>query len=138
MYKTLPFIFLCLVMFASVLPTRSEEQSKDKLLVLWTSGDRDVALKVCFMYTHAAINNGWFAKVRLVVWGPSAKLLSTDLELQQKVKVMQESGVEVLACIACANQYGVTEDLQNLGIEVKGMGVPLTEMLKSGWKQLTF
>jgi hypothetical protein len=138
MYKYLTLIILCVVIFASVLPASSKEQPNDKLVVLWTSGDRDVALKVCLMYTHAAKNNGWFDQVRLVVWGPSSKLLSTDLELQQKIKTMQESGIEVLACIVCANQYGVTDDLRNLGIEVKAMGAPLTDMLKSDWKQLTF
>lgn len=70
--------------------------------------------------------------------GPSAKLLSHDLELQQKIKAMQKDGVEVLACIACADQYGVTQNLLELDIDVKGMGVPLTDMLKSGWKQLNF
>jgi hypothetical protein len=136
MIKVIPIILSLVFIMAIVKPTIGKEDSK--LVVLWTSGDRDVALKVCFMYTHAAKNNGWFEDVRLVVWGPSAKLLSHDLELQQKIKAMQKDGVEVLACIACANQYGVTEDLQKLDIKVKGMGVPLTDMLKSGWKQLTF
>ena len=42
------------------------------------------------------------------------------------------------ACIACANAYGVTEDLRKLGYDVKGMGKPLTDYLKSGAKVLTF
>ena len=124
MYKIVPLVILLVVVFASVIPVTSKAQTQEKLFVLWTSGDRDVALKVCLMYTHAAIKNEWFDQTRLVVWGPSAKLLSHDLELQQKVKAMQEDGVEVLACIVCANQYSVTEDLRKLGIEVKGMGAP--------------
>jgi len=42
------------------------------------------------------------------------------------------------ACVVCANAYGVTEDLKALGFDVKGMGKPLTEYLKSGKKVLTF
>ncbi len=136
MIKLIPLLLSLISILAVVRPSLADENNK--LVVLWTSSDRDVALKVCFMYTHATKKNGWFEEVRLVVWGPSAKLLSHDIELQQKIKAMQNDGVEVLACIACANQYGVTEDLRKLGIEVKGMGVPLSDMLKTGWKQLTF
>ena len=109
-----------------------------KLLVLWTSGDRDVALKMVFMYTNAAKNKGWWDEIRLVVWGPSSKLLSEDDELQEYIKKMKDSGVELLACKACADSYGVSEKLEELGIDVKYMGMPLTSMLKSDWISMTF
>lgn len=138
MLKLFPLLITLVIAVAAVIPARAENDNNNKLVVLWTSGDRDVALKVCFMYTQAAKKNGWFDEVRLVVWGPSAKLLSEDKELQQKIADMQKAGVEVMACVVCANMYGVADDLKAMGIEVKGMGAPLTEMLKSGWNQLTF
>lgn len=109
-----------------------------KLGVLWTSGDPDVAHKVCFMYTHAAKKAGWFEQVQLIVWGPSSRLLAGDKSLQTKVKQMIKDGVDVKACKACADMYGVADDLAELGIEVKYMGQPLSEMLKTDWKVLTF
>lgn len=109
-----------------------------KLAVLWTSGDPEVAHKVCLMYTHAAKKAKAFDEVLLIVWGPSARLLVGDKELQAKLKEMMVSGVKIQACVACADMYGVSEKLRELGIEVKGMGRPLTEMLKSDWKILTF
>lgn len=109
-----------------------------QLGVLWTSGDRDVAEKVCFMYTHTAKRAGWFDQVKLIVWGPSSKLLSEDVALQNKIKKMIKDGVDVKACKACSDSYGVSDELASLGIEVKYMGAPLSEMLKSGWKVLTF
>ncbi len=112
--------------------------SASRLAVLWTSGDREVALKVAFMYTEAAGSRGWFDEVRLIVWGPSSKLLSEDSELQDYVRRMQEAGIGVVACRACADAYGVTAALEALGIEVAYMGQPLTEMLKGDWKVLTF
>ncbi len=89
-----------------------------RLGVLWTSGDRDVALKMVFM--------------------PSSKLLSVDEELQAGIAEMGEAGVELVACKACADSYGVSGKLEELGIEVKYMGVPLTEMLKGDWIVVTF
>jgi len=118
--------------------TVTQEQTTDKLVVLWTSDDPYVAERVAFMYTHNAKKNGWFKQVTLIVWGPSAKLISENLKLQEEVKSMQKDGVVVEACIACANAYGVTEDLRKLGYDVKGMGKPLTDYLKSGAKVLTF
>ena len=110
-----------------------------KLAVLWTSGDPDVAHKVCFMYTHSAKKAKWFDTVELIVWGPSSKLLSEDQQLQQEVKQMLADGVIVEACKACADSYGVSDKLSSLGINVKYMGQPLTDMLKSpDWQVLTF
>jgi hypothetical protein len=110
----------------------------DSLLVIWTSGDREVARKMVFMYTKNSRLKGWWGRVRLVVWGPSALLLTQDLELQEELEELKAAGVELLACKACADLYGVTDKLRTLGIEVIYMGQPLTEMLKAGWHCLTF
>jgi hypothetical protein len=106
--------------------------------VVWSSGDPGVAKNVCFMYAHNAKRRGWFGVVHLVVWGPSAKLLAEDKELQNEVKAMQKTGVVVEACVACAKNYGVVDALKKLGIDVKGMGEPLSQRLKGDWKVLTF
>ena len=102
------------------------------------SADPDVAHRVCFMYTQNAAKNQWFGEVRLIVWGPSARLLAGDKDLQAKIKAMIKDGVVVRACIACTDSYGVTETLRGLGIEVKAMGKPLTDILQSDYKTLTF
>lgn len=104
---------------------------KKTLVVLWTSADREVALKMVFMYTLNAKLNGWWENVILIVWGPSARLLSRDKELQEKITQMKEAGVVLEACKACADLYGVASDLEELGVEVKYMGVPLSDYLKA-------
>jgi hypothetical protein len=43
---------------------------------------------------------------------------------------MKEAGVVLEACKACADQYGVSPALEQMGIEVKYMGVPLSDYLK--------
>jgi hypothetical protein len=111
---------------------------KNRLAVVWTSGDAEVAHKMCLMYTHAAKNAKWFDDVTLIVWGPSSRLLAGDKELQAKIKSMIASGVVVQGCVVCADMYGVADDLRALGIEVKGMGSPLSNLLKSDWKVMTF
>jgi hypothetical protein len=109
-----------------------------RLCVVWTSGDREVARNVCFMYTLNARKAGWFDEVHLVVWGPSARLLAEDEELQAEIEAMQEAGVVTEACVVCARRYGVDRKLAELGITVMGMGRPLSDRLKGDWKTITF
>ena len=122
---------------ASAQNKKAMKDNSNKLAVLWTSGDPDIAEKMGFMYTYNAKKQGWFDEVVLIVWGPSAKLLSENKMLQDYVKKMQEAGVKVEACMACAKMYGVNDKLAEMGIDVKGMGVPLTTYLKEGWKTIT-
>ncbi len=132
-------IVAVLVGQAFVMAENSEKTAaKSKLAVVWTSGDSEVAHKVCFMYTNAAKRAGWFDEVLLIVWGPSSRLLAGDKELEAKVKAMIEGGVVVQACVSCADMYGVAESLRAMGIEVKPMGSPLSDILKADWKVLTF
>jgi hypothetical protein len=98
-----------------------------ELVVLWTNGDREVALKMAFMYTLNSKLKEWWKNVTLVVWGPSSKLLSADTELQASLSKMKEAGVKLMACKRCADMYGVSNDLEKLGIDVKYMGEPLTD-----------
>ena len=136
----LGFVLSCVMLIASpaMLHAQDMESKKEKLAVLWTSGDRDVAEKSCLMYTHAAKRNGWFDEVVLIVWGSSSRLLAEDEALQEKVSAMKADGVILEACIACSNMLGVTDELKELGIDVKGMGVPLTDYLKSGYHVLSY
>jgi hypothetical protein len=110
----------------------------DTLVVLWSSGDPEVAEKACLMYTGAAKKYGWFKEVILIVWGPSEKLLAENSKLKDKIATMKKDGVIVEACVACSNMYGVTDDLKACEVDVKGMGVPLTRYLKRGYKIVSF
>ncbi len=106
------------------------ESEASRLAIVWTSGDPEVAHRMVLMYSHAAKKAGWFDEVRLIVWGPSSRLLAGDKDLQAKLKEMQKDGVILQACVVCANSYGVSEQLRELGLEVKGMGGPLSELVK--------
>ncbi len=133
------FLILALTLASPAGAEDDAEPPTGKLMVVWTSADPDVADKVCLMYTHAAKAYGWFAEVTLVVWGPSQRLLVGDPTIQAKVKAMQEDGVVVEACVACARKLELVDELEALDIDVKGMGVPLSEALKDPETQvLTF
>jgi hypothetical protein len=108
-----------------------------ELVLLWTSGDRETALKMVFMYAKNSKKRGWWDNVILVVWGPSAKLLAGDEGLQEELDGLRREGVLLEACKACSDSYGVSGKLEEMGIEVKYMGEPLTGYLKDGYKVLS-
>ena len=110
----------------------------DELLIVWTSGDRDVARNMVLMYAKNAQRLGWWREVNLLIWGPSQKLLTEDDELQMKLRVMLDLGVRVRACKACADNYQIAEELEDLGVEVFYSGEFLTNWLKSGKRVVTF
>jgi hypothetical protein len=138
--KRTSLILLALVLSIGVFAQKTEkmETEKSKLAVLWTSDDPNLAEKMAFMYTYNAKRQGWFDEVVLIIWGPSAKLTAENQMVQDYLKKMKEAGVKLEACLYCAKMYNVDEKLSELGIDVKGMGIPLSEYLKDdSWKTLS-
>ena len=109
----------------------------DKINILWINGDALTAHTMVFMYAVNAKTRGWWKNVDVIIWGPAAKIAAEDTGIQERIKLAQQAGVNVLACIACATQLGVVEKLRALNITVKAMGEPLTEILKNNEKLIT-
>ena len=115
-----------------------EKETPGSLAILWTTGEKEVFTKVVYPYGLNSTKQGWWETVTLIVWGPSSKLLSEDSELQEMLKRLKDAGAVLTACKWCSDQYGVSEKLAELGVDVKYMGKPLTQFLKSGYKMLIF
>lgn len=107
------------------------------LVLLWTSGDKEVAEKMVLMYTLNGKLRGWWSEITLIIWGPSAKLLASDEGLQDYILKIDEAGVHVMACQACADSYQVTDKLKDIGVDVKYMGEDLTTYLQEGYRVLS-
>lgn len=137
--RTTILILFALISFNGVYAQNETKMNdnSNKLAVLWTSGDPDVAEKMVFMYTLNAKKQGWFDEVVLIIWGPSAKLSVENKMIGDYIKRMQEAGVKTEACYYCAQMYNVHEKLADMGVDVKGMGIPLSDYLKEGWKVLS-
>ncbi|MFI3230215.1 MAG: DsrE family protein [bacterium] len=113
------------------------ENINEKLNILWTNDNPEIAHSMVFMYATNSKLNGWWEYVDIIIWGPTAKLVAEDKNIQEKIKMAQHVGVNMVACIACANQFGVVNDLQDLNINVKAMGEPLTELIKNDERLIT-
>lgn len=110
---------------------------KDDLTILWTTGEAITAEKMVLMYALNSKLNGWWDNVTLVIWGASARLISENVSVHEKLQNCMDAGVKVEACKACAEQLCVTEQLVKLGVDVKYYGEPLTKILKSSGHLIT-
>ena len=112
--------------------------SDNRLVVVWSSGDPEVAHNTVFLYTRNAKKQGWFDDVTLIIWGPSAPLLVKDESLQKEIKVMANLGVRVMACRRCAEDYCVHDQLVDMDVDSIYIGETLSNMMKEGRHVLTF
>jgi len=110
----------------------------DKVFVILSSGDREVALEVGLVYPLNATKKGWMDEVKVILFGPSQKVAANDMEVQGRVKDLLGEGVEVLACKWCADRMGITEKLEATGVKVVYVGSVISDLLKEGWVSLTF
>jgi len=109
-----------------------------KVLVILSSGDREVALEVGLVYPLNATKKGWMDEVKVIIFGPSEKVAAYDAEVQARLREIQEAGVEVMACKWCADRMGITEKLEAAGVNVVYVGTVISDLLKDGWASLAF
>jgi hypothetical protein len=104
--------------------------AKDTLNILWTNADPVTSELMVLMYAKASAMRGWWKRVRVIVWGATAKLVAENETIRDLVREAQREGVEFSACEACADRLGVKKALQDLDVEVILWGYPLTELLR--------
>ncbi len=109
-----------------------------KLLIVWSTEEVEVAKKMVLLYGSVILPRGYWDAAHLMVWGPSARVLAENSELQQMLKSVQESGVETSVCVVCSDDYGVSDTLAALGVAPIHTGELLTEALQNDWKVITF
>lgn len=109
----------------------------DTLNILWTTDSKDTFFNMLAMYATNSKKKEWWQKVNVIIWGASAKLAGNNTKVQSEIITMIEAGVTIEACKNCADNFGVTEQLEKLGVTVRFMGQPLTEYIKNGEKLMT-
>jgi len=110
----------------------------NKVLVILSSGDRDVALEVGLVYPLNAAKNKWMDEVKVIIFGPSERIVAHDMEVQEKIKELQKYGVEIMACKWCSDRMNITGLLEDIGIKVVYVGTVISQLLKDHWAPLSF
>jgi len=148
--RLLPLLLLAsLIFFVSCKPhnnnkeglSDSETQLRgdtSALVVIWTSADKEVAMKTALAYPLNSKLNGWMQNVTVLVWGPSVQLLAKDKEIQNIFTYMKQAGVNVFVDKKCVDEYKVAKDIEALKLEIRSLGKPLTVFIMQKRNILTF
>ena len=110
----------------------------DRVFMILSSADTVVHEELSFKYAFNAVKHSWMDEVRVILWGPTELMAAENEDFAEQVRILISGGVEVIACKACSDGFGVSEKLEEIGIKVQYVGTLVTEMLKEGWYQLTF
>ncbi len=109
-----------------------------RVFIILSSVDTVVHNELSFKYAYNALKQGWMDQARVILWGSTEKIDAENKGFIEQVKLLIDSGVEVYACKSCSDNFGSSEKLSEIGIDVRYAGTFVTEMLKEGWYQLTF
>lgn len=109
----------------------------NKVTILWLNDNPRLSHAMVMTYAANSKINDWWEEVEIILWGPTTKYVATDERIQEKLKMVQQVGVKVFACISCASQFGVVDELTSLNIAVEPMSEYLTEIIKNDEKLLT-
>ncbi|MDK2887080.1 MAG: hypothetical protein PWP54_1660 [Thermosipho sp. (in: thermotogales)] len=109
----------------------------NKLAIIWTTAEKQVFDEVIFPYLYNSKEQKWWDDLTLIIWGPSENLVVENTAIKEKIKLLKEKGIKILACKWCADNHKITEKLSELA-EVIYVGNSTTEILKGNYKVLNF
>jgi hypothetical protein len=118
--------------------SKKNHQVMHRVFMILSTADTVVHEELSFPYALNSKKKGWMDEVRVILWGPTEKLAVEDKNFQNLINMLIVAGVDVVACKACSDNFGVSEELEKTGVKVQYVGTLVTEMLKNGWYQLTF
>ena len=113
-----------------------EDESTNKITILWISGDRNVFMESIEPYCNACFKNKDYDELTLMAWGSSICLLAKDKNLQRELKTLINKGLDVKASRFLTEKYSCTEILKNMGVEIGNMNEILTDFLKDKNRKL--
>lgn len=107
------------------------------LHILWTNADPQTSENMVMMYATNAMLNGWWDKVTVIVWGGTQKLFLENEAVRLKAQMAARAGVEFSACVSCARNLGIEQELKDADVEVIRWGEKLSLLMQNGKHVLT-
>ena len=113
------------------------EADDNTLFILWTNADPITADLMVFMYAENSMKYHEWDHIIIIIWGATARLAAENIQIRSKILYLRETGVHFTACITCAMELGVKEQLESLGVDLVKWLDPLTAVLKGNKKLIT-
>ena len=83
------------------------------------------------MFATNSMLNRWWDKVTVVLWGDVQRLALENEAIKLKMMLAKQAGVRFTACISCSRNLGLTEQLNEAGIETVRWGERLSLLMQN-------
>jgi hypothetical protein len=100
----------------------------DKILVIISTGEREKVL-TALMYAKNTMKYGWLSDVKVIFFGPSENLLVSDSDVRESAKELANLS-HPLACKIISDRDGISERIEQMGIEVDYVGIIIADLLQ--------
>ena len=107
-----------------------------KVVVIIATAEEQKAL-TGLMYASKNLTEGWLDDVKVVFLGPSERLLVSSEEIAKAAKEMSAEH-KPLACKFVADNEGITEKIEAMGLKVEYVGTIIADLLKDGYLPMVF
>ena len=102
-----------------------------KVLVIIATGEKEKAL-AGLMYASNALKFGWLEDLKVVLFGPSERLIVQDEQVWKEAKYISEM-IGILACKAVSDEYDSSKELEKRGVKVEYVGGIISDFIKDGY-----
>ena len=108
----------------------------DKTLVIISTGEGEKAL-TGLMWAQNAMRYGWMADIKVVFFGPAQNLVLDDQRVKKMATEIAEAEKPVF-CRFLSDRDGNSDQLKEIGMEVKYVGPIIADLIKEGYAPLVF
>jgi len=107
-----------------------------KVMVIVSTGEKNKAL-TGIMYAVNAQKNKWVEDLKVIFFGPFENLLCEDEAVAQAASRLLDYETPI-ACKFLSDRDGISEKLENMGINVDYVGAMISGYIEKGYIPLVF
>ena len=110
---------------------------KQKILVIVSTENKEKALGA-LVFAQNSIKNGRFEDTKLILFGPSEKLVAEDPALQGIVSDIVSMKGEPVACKFISDMHDISSKLTSIGFKIEYVGDPIGRLINEGYLPMVF
>ncbi len=112
------------------------EEANSKLLIVLSTGEREKAL-TGLMYAKNALEQDWIEEIQVIFFGPIENLMLEDEEIRGYAEAIADQ-TECIACKYLSDRDEITDEIEELGMDVDYVGSIISEYIKEGYMPMVW
>ncbi|MEF8833004.1 MAG: hypothetical protein V5A66_05760 [Candidatus Thermoplasmatota archaeon] len=110
--------------------------TKGKVLIILSTGEKEKAL-TGLMYAKNAIEQNWLEEIQVIFFGPIENLMVEEEEIKEYAQSIADQ-TECVACKYLSDRDEISEDIEELGMDVDYVGSIISDYIKEGYTPMVW